>query len=281
MWYVIHASDRENSLAARQAARPAHLERLQSLIDQGVEVYTRAEEIELVQNLDRSLTLIFSLFKKLIKLAFTAALLLLLAWPAQDPAATRHPRVWAARIVSPGGPVRFTLEVGGPQGPSPRRAAVVNAGERSYPEPASLTFVSLLPDTVEVLNADNGETGPGASFGFQFANDDLEWSPGEERLPRTVAFDVPPQDIITKDNVSIKVNAVVYFRVMNPRKAVVEVENFHYATSQLAQTTLRSVLGQEDLDRRRLPALPRQGFGQPAQFHAGALAEQPPMQLVQ
>ncbi len=61
---------------------------------------------------------------------------------------------------------------------------------------------------------------------------------------RTVVHDVPPQDVITRDNVSIKVNAVVYFRVMNPRKAVVEVENFHYATSQLAQTTLRSVLGQ-------------------------------------
>ena len=65
---------------------------------------------------------------------------------------------------------------------------------------------------------------------------------------RTVVHDVPPQDVITRDNVSIKVNAVVYFRVMNPRRAVVEVENFHYATSQLSQTTLRSVLGQVDLD---------------------------------
>jgi len=65
---------------------------------------------------------------------------------------------------------------------------------------------------------------------------------------RTVVHDVPPQDIITRDNVSVKVNAVVYFRVMNPRKAVVEVENFHYATSQLSQTTLRSVLGQVELD---------------------------------
>ena len=65
---------------------------------------------------------------------------------------------------------------------------------------------------------------------------------------RTIVHDVPPQDVITKDNVSVKVNAVVYFRVMNPRKAIVEVENFHYATSQLAQTTLRSVLGQVDLD---------------------------------
>jgi regulator of protease activity HflC (stomatin/prohibitin superfamily) len=65
---------------------------------------------------------------------------------------------------------------------------------------------------------------------------------------RTVVHDVPPQDVITRDNVSVKVNAVVYFRVMSPRKAVVEVENYHYATSQLAQTTLRSVLGQVDLD---------------------------------
>jgi len=65
---------------------------------------------------------------------------------------------------------------------------------------------------------------------------------------RTVVLDVPPQDVITRDNVSVKVNAVVYFRVMDARKAVVEVENFNYATSQLSQTTLRSVLGQVDLD---------------------------------
>jgi regulator of protease activity HflC (stomatin/prohibitin superfamily) len=65
---------------------------------------------------------------------------------------------------------------------------------------------------------------------------------------RTVVHDVPPQDIITRDNVSVKVNAVVYFRVVDPRRAVVEVENYLYATSQLAQTTLRSVLGQAELD---------------------------------
>ncbi len=65
---------------------------------------------------------------------------------------------------------------------------------------------------------------------------------------RTVVLDVPPQDIITRDNVSVKVNAVVYFRVIDPRRAVVEVENFNYATSQLAQTTLRSVLGQAEMD---------------------------------
>jgi regulator of protease activity HflC (stomatin/prohibitin superfamily) len=65
---------------------------------------------------------------------------------------------------------------------------------------------------------------------------------------RTVVHDVPPQDVITRDNVSIKVNAVVYFRVMHPRRAIVEVENYHYATSQLSQTTLRSVLGQVEMD---------------------------------
>ncbi|MBN2542033.1 slipin family protein [bacterium] len=65
---------------------------------------------------------------------------------------------------------------------------------------------------------------------------------------RTVVMDVPPQDVITKDNVSVKVNAVVYFRVMDPEKAVKEVENYMYATSQLAQTTLRSVLGGSVLD---------------------------------
>ena len=65
---------------------------------------------------------------------------------------------------------------------------------------------------------------------------------------RTIVMDVPAQDIITRDNVSVKVNAVVYFRVVDPRKAIVEVESYHYATSQLAQTTLRSVLGQVELD---------------------------------
>ena len=65
---------------------------------------------------------------------------------------------------------------------------------------------------------------------------------------RTVVLDVPPQDIITRDNVSVKVNAVVYFRVIDPARAIVEVENYMYATSQLSQTTLRSVLGQVELD---------------------------------
>jgi regulator of protease activity HflC (stomatin/prohibitin superfamily) len=65
---------------------------------------------------------------------------------------------------------------------------------------------------------------------------------------RTAVHDVPPQDIITRDNVSVKVNAVVYYRVVDPRRAIVEVENYTYATSQLAQTTLRSILGQAELD---------------------------------
>jgi regulator of protease activity HflC (stomatin/prohibitin superfamily) len=76
--------------------------------------------------------------------------------------------------------------------------------------------------------------------------------PGIDRMVRmslrTVVLDVPPQDVITKDNVSIKVNAVVYFRVMSPEEAVVQVEDFLYATSQLAQTTLRSVVGEAELD---------------------------------
>lgn len=65
---------------------------------------------------------------------------------------------------------------------------------------------------------------------------------------RTVTMDVPPQDIITKDNITVKVNAVVYFRPLDPIKAITEVEDFYYATSQIAQTTLRSILGQSQLD---------------------------------
>jgi len=65
---------------------------------------------------------------------------------------------------------------------------------------------------------------------------------------RTVTFDVPAQDVITRDNISVKVNAVVYFRVMDPIKAITAVEDFYYATSQISQTTLRSILGQSQLD---------------------------------
>ena len=77
--------------------------------------------------------------------------------------------------------------------------------------------------------------------------------PGLEKMiridMRTITMDVPSQDVITRDNVSVKVNAVLYFRVVEPNKAVVEVENYLYATSQLAQTTLRSVCGQAELDQ--------------------------------
>jgi regulator of protease activity HflC (stomatin/prohibitin superfamily) len=76
--------------------------------------------------------------------------------------------------------------------------------------------------------------------------------PGIEKMVRitlrTVVLDVPPQDVITKDNVSIKVNAVIYFRVMSPQDAVVQVEDYLYATGQLAQTTLRSIVGQAEMD---------------------------------
>jgi len=65
---------------------------------------------------------------------------------------------------------------------------------------------------------------------------------------RTIVLDVPPQDVITKDNVSVKVNAVVYYRVIDPKKAIIDVQDYQYATSQLSQTTLRSVLGQVELD---------------------------------
>ena len=84
--------------------------------------------------------------------------------------------------------------------------------------------------------------GPGIAFVF----------PPIDRMVRislrTIVHDVPSQDVITRDNVSVKVNAVVYYRVIDPKRAVVEVEQYHYATSQLAQTTLRSVLGQCELD---------------------------------
>ena len=76
--------------------------------------------------------------------------------------------------------------------------------------------------------------------------------PGVDKLLRislrTVALEIPPQEVITRDNISITVNAVVYFRVIDPDKAVVEIENYLYATSQLAQTTLRSIIGQSQLD---------------------------------
>ncbi len=87
-----------------------------------------------------------------------------------------------------------------------------------------------------------GQKGPGIIYVIPFVDRMVRVS------LRTVVFDVPPQDIITKDNISIKVNAVIYFRVMDSQRAIIEVEDFLYATSQLSQTTLRSVLGQSELD---------------------------------
>ncbi len=87
-----------------------------------------------------------------------------------------------------------------------------------------------------------GVRGPGLIFLIPFIERMVKVS------LRTVAMDVMPQDVITKDNVSVRVNAVLYFRVVEPEKAIIDVENFLFATSQLAQTTLRSVVGQAELD---------------------------------
>ncbi len=89
---------------------------------------------------------------------------------------------------------------------------------------------------------DGGAKGPGIILLIPFIDRMVKVS------LRTVVMDVPPQDVITRDNVSIKVNAVIYFRVIQPQKAIIEVENFLMATSQFSQTTLRSVLGQSELD---------------------------------
>jgi regulator of protease activity HflC (stomatin/prohibitin superfamily) len=96
--------------------------------------------------------------------------------------------------------------------------------------------------TLGKVSADGGVKGPGIIF---------LW-PGIQKMVRvslrTVTMDVPAQDVITRDNVTVKVNAVVYFRVVDPQKAIIEVEDFYYATSQIAQTTLRSILGQNTFD---------------------------------
>ena len=84
--------------------------------------------------------------------------------------------------------------------------------------------------------------GPGVIFVF------IPFDRSERVSLRTITLDVPPQDIITKDNVSVKVNAVVYYRVMDPVKAIIEIEDYNFATSQISQTTLRSVIGQASLD---------------------------------
>jgi regulator of protease activity HflC (stomatin/prohibitin superfamily) len=92
------------------------------------------------------------------------------------------------------------------------------------------------------LTGNNGTKGPGLILLIPVIDKMVKVS------LRTVVMDVPTQDIITQDNVSIKVNAVVYFRVVEPQKAIIDVENYLFATSQLSQTTLRSVLGQSELD---------------------------------
>ncbi|MGH7312581.1 MAG: slipin family protein, partial [Candidatus Rokuibacteriota bacterium] len=93
-----------------------------------------------------------------------------------------------------------------------------------------------------VLNPGGDGRGPGLVLLLPFIDKMVKVS------LRTIAMDVPPQDVITRDNVSIKVNAVIYFRVVDPERAIISVEDFLYATSQMAQTTLRSVLGQVELD---------------------------------
>jgi regulator of protease activity HflC (stomatin/prohibitin superfamily) len=96
--------------------------------------------------------------------------------------------------------------------------------------------------TLGRVSVEHGVKGPGLI---------ILW-PGIQKIVRvslrTVTMDVPSQDVITKDNVTVKVNAVVYFRVIDPKKAIIEVEDFYYATSLIAQTTLRSILGQNSLD---------------------------------
>ena len=93
-----------------------------------------------------------------------------------------------------------------------------------------------------VLNPGGAGNGPGLVFLMPMIDRMVKVS------LQTIAMDVPPQDVITRDNVSIKVNAVIYFRVVEPEKAIVAVQDYLYATSQIAQTTLRSVLGQVELD---------------------------------
>jgi regulator of protease activity HflC (stomatin/prohibitin superfamily) len=93
-----------------------------------------------------------------------------------------------------------------------------------------------------IINPGGDGTGPGLILLIPFVDKMVKVS------LRTVVMDVPPQDVITRDNVSVKVNAVIFFRVLDANKAVISVEDYLYATSQMAQTTLRSVLGQQELD---------------------------------
>jgi len=125
--------------------------------------------------------------------------------------------------------------------------------EALYLIPALVIVVFFLSSAIKILREYErgvvfrlgrliGAKGPGIIFLIPLVDKMVKVS------LRTIAMDVPPQDVITRDNVSIKVNAVIFFRVIDPRQAVVQVEDFLYATSQIAQTTLRSVLGQVELD---------------------------------
>ena len=109
------------------------------------------------------------------------------------------------------------------------------------------TFIKIVPEyeraVMYALGKYAGTAGPGLIFNIPFM-----YYVGQRVDIRIKADDIPPQDVISKDNVSVKVNAVVYYRVVEPGDAVNNVENYYIATSQLAQTTLRSVLGKHDLD---------------------------------
>ena len=114
---------------------------------------------------------------------------------------------------------------------------------RIVPEYERVIIFRLGRKTKALLNPGGDGNGPGLVLLVPFIDK------VRQRISlRTVAMDVPPQDVITRDNVSIKVNAVIFFRVINPEQAFLSVEDYIYATSQLAQTTLRSVLGQMELD---------------------------------
>ena len=117
----------------------------------------------------------------------------------------------------------------------------------------AVIFIVLISNTVKVLKEyERGVVFTLGRFSKVKGPGLIILIPGLQHITRvalrTVVYDIPPQDVISKDNVSVQVNAVLYFKVIDPKRAVIEVENFFEATSQVAQTTLRSVLGQHDLD---------------------------------
>ena len=115
-----------------------------------------------------------------------------------------------------------------------------------FPTPTSPNFDAVIfrfgRQAPAIINPGGDGSGPGLLLLIPFVDKMVKVS------LRTVVMDVPPQDVITRDNVSVKVNAVIFFRVLDANKAVISVEDYLYATSQMAQTTLRSVLGQQELD---------------------------------